>query len=113
MYDDAGSDPSNLESDVTFNHAAAHASIFKFKSAVASVVRILSCIRPSAFIYTVTITLYSFFPSRFLQLQLPITYFTFTGTELVPYMGHGTWVLYLCPLPLLLFYSTMHGTCYT
>ena len=37
MYDDAGRDPSNLDldADVTFNHAAAHASIFK--SAVASV----------------------------------------------------------------------------
>ena len=39
MFDDAGRDPANLDldlnADVTFNHAAAHASIFK--SAVASV----------------------------------------------------------------------------
>ena len=39
MYDDEGRDPPNVDSDsdVTFNHAAAHASFFKFKSAVASV----------------------------------------------------------------------------
>jgi hypothetical protein len=34
MYDHAGSDPSNLHSDVTYDHAAAHANIFKFDAPV-------------------------------------------------------------------------------
>ena len=29
MYDDAGSDPSYMHSDVTYDHAAAHANLFK------------------------------------------------------------------------------------
>ena len=68
MYDDAGSDPSNLDSDsdVTFNHAAAHASIFK--SAVASVGKF--CLVFVPLLFSITITLYSFFPSRFLTLTL-------------------------------------------
>ena len=63
MYDDAGSDPSNLDSDVTFNHAAAHASIFKH---VAFVGKLCLVFVPLLF----SITLYSFFPSRFLTLTL-------------------------------------------
>ena len=29
MYDDGGSDPSYMHSDVTYDHAAAHANLFK------------------------------------------------------------------------------------
>ena len=70
MYDDAGSDagsdgPSNLDldSDVTYDHAAAHASLLKH---VAFVGKLCLVFVPLLF----SITLYSFFPSRFLTLTL-------------------------------------------
>ena len=63
MYDDAGSDPSDMQSDVTYDHAAAHANLFKH---VASVGKFRLVVVPLLF----SITLYSFFPSRFLTLIL-------------------------------------------
>ncbi len=66
MYDDAGSDgPSNLDldSDVTYDHAAAHASLLKH---VAFVGKLCLVFVP----LLVSITLYYLFPSRFLTLTL-------------------------------------------
>ena len=63
MYDDAGSDPSYMHSDVTYEHAAAHANLFKH---IASVGKFRLVFVPLLF----SITLYSFVPTRFLTLIL-------------------------------------------